>query len=120
MIDLHSHILHGMDDGARDLEASLAIARAALDDGTTTIAATPHGRRAGGSSRYSVELLHQRLAELRAALAEAGLPLEVVAGTEIYGEAGLSLRLKRGELLGYGSSKAVLIEFPASGEDPIS
>jgi protein-tyrosine phosphatase len=41
MIDLHSHILRGIDDGARSLEDSLDIARAAVADGITVIAGTP-------------------------------------------------------------------------------
>jgi protein-tyrosine phosphatase len=44
VIDLHSHILPGLDDGARDLDDALEIARAAVPDGIKTIAATPHVR----------------------------------------------------------------------------
>ena len=42
MIDLHSHILPGQDDGAQSLEAALAMARMAVDSGVTAMAATPH------------------------------------------------------------------------------
>ena len=42
MIDLHSHILPGLDHGAQTLQDSLAMARMALDSGITTIVATPH------------------------------------------------------------------------------
>ena len=42
MIDLHSHILPGIDDGAEDLDASLAMARIAAADGITRMACTPH------------------------------------------------------------------------------
>lgn len=113
MIDLHAHILHDIDDGPRDLAGALALARAALDDGVRTLAATPHGRSSVGGGRYSVALLRERLAELRAALEARGLPLALVEGTEIYGEGGLAQRLGRGELLGYAGSRAVLVEFPA-------
>jgi protein-tyrosine phosphatase len=114
MIDLHTHILHGIDDGPRDLAGALELARAALDDGVRTLAATPHGRSSVGGGRYSVAALRERLAELRAALAAQGLPLEIVEGTEIYGEGGLVQRLRRGELLGYAGSRALLVEFPAN------
>lgn len=115
MIDLHAHILHDIDDGPRDLATALEMVRTAVADGVETIAATPHGRSSlGASARYSVALLRERLAELRAALEAEGLPLKIVAGTEIYGEAGLVPRLRRGELLGYGESRAVLVEFPSS------
>lgn len=42
MIDLHAHLLHGIDDGPADLDGSLALARAAVAAGTTVMAATPH------------------------------------------------------------------------------
>jgi len=42
MIDLHSHILFGIDDGAKDINMSLEMARLAVADGTTHIACTPH------------------------------------------------------------------------------
>lgn len=114
MIDLHTHILHDFDDGARDLEAALAMARAALADGVQTMAATPHGRSSFGGGRYSVALLRERLAALRAALAAADLPLTLIEGTEIYGEGGLAPRLRAGELLGYAGGRALLVEFPSS------
>lgn len=44
MIDLYSHVLPGIDDGAATIEESLAVARAAVADGVTVLAATPHVR----------------------------------------------------------------------------
>lgn len=42
MIDIHNHILPGLDDGSKDIEQSLAMAEIAVKDGITTIVATPH------------------------------------------------------------------------------
>jgi protein-tyrosine phosphatase len=42
VIDFHSHILHGVDDGSQCLEDSLAMARIAVEEGIETIVATPH------------------------------------------------------------------------------
>lgn len=116
MIDLHTHILHDIDDGARTLTDALSMARAAVADGVTVIAATPHGRTDGGPGldRYSVALARERVAELRAALATAAIPLDVVLGTELYGGPGLVERLQAGELLTYGEARAVFLEFPPS------
>ncbi|NWF79782.1 MAG: capsular biosynthesis protein, partial [Chloroflexi bacterium] len=113
MIDLHSHILHDFDDGAQTLAAALEMARAAVADGVRVMAATPHGRSTVNAhhSRYSVALLQERLAELRATLAAAAIDLELVAGTELYGEPGVVERLRAGALLPYGVSQAVLVEF---------
>jgi protein-tyrosine phosphatase len=114
VIDLHTHILHNIDDGARSLEDAVIVARAAVADGVTCMAATPHGRNIRGSGMYySVELYRERLAELRAAIAATGLPLELVSGTEIYGEPGILPLLETGALLPYGTSRAVLVEFAA-------
>ena len=48
MIDVHCHILPGLDDGAADIQESLAMAQAAIEDGVTHIVATPHS-----SSQYA-------------------------------------------------------------------
>lgn len=113
MIDLHSHILHAVDDGAQTLAEAVAMARAAVAQGVTTMAATPHGHSSVGAwAGYSVLKVHDRLDELRAALAAAGVPLTLVPGTEIFGEPGALERLRAREVLPYGESRAVLVEFP--------
>lgn len=115
MIDLHCHILHDIDDGPSTLDGALEIARAAVADGIMTTAATPHGRSSSSvSRRYSIERLHTRLDELRAALAQAQLPLDLVPGTEVFYEGDVVERLRAGELLTYGSSATVLMEFPGN------
>lgn len=115
MIDLHSHILHNFDDGPRTLEAALELAQIAVADGVTTMVATPHGASTVSMSlRYSVPLVHERLDELRAALQVMGIPLEVLPGTELYGEPGLATQLRAGQQLRYGNSQAVLVEFPSN------
>jgi protein-tyrosine phosphatase len=80
MIDLHSHILPGLDDGAETIESSLEIARAALADGIAAMAATPHVRDDYPTSAAAME---SALAEVRAALAAEGVRLEVLPGGEI-------------------------------------
>jgi protein-tyrosine phosphatase len=74
VIDVHTHILWGLDDGARSLEESLGIARAALSDGTRIVAATPHVR---DDFPTSVSEMEARLAELRSALRAAGIDMDV-------------------------------------------
>jgi protein-tyrosine phosphatase len=68
MVDIHSHILHGLDDGARTLEESLAMLRLAAESGTTDIVATPH---ANLEYAYKPELVDERIAELAEAAAGA-------------------------------------------------
>lgn len=78
--DLHCHILPGVDDGAGDLEDSVAMAWQADADGVGVIAATPHIR-----SDHDVVLdeLPTRVAELNAAILSAGLAIKVVTGGEV-------------------------------------
>ena len=80
MIDLHSHILRGIDDGARSLEDSLEIARAAVADGISVIAGTPHVR---DDWPTDAGVMEYRVAELRAELEQARIPLDVRSGGEI-------------------------------------
>jgi protein-tyrosine phosphatase len=65
MVDIHSHILWGLDDGAETLEESIAMLKVATESGTTDIVATPH---ANSQYRYQPEVIRQRIEELSASL----------------------------------------------------
>lgn len=80
MIDIHAHILPGVDDGARDLAESLAMAKLAVADGLTHLFATPHHRDYTPLSRSEVA---QRVVQLQGELDKAGLPLTLLPGHEI-------------------------------------
>ncbi len=77
MIDLHSHVLPGLDDGAADVEEALAICRAAAADGVEVLAGTPHVR---DDHPTTAEAMEAALAGLREA---AGDLLRLVPGGEI-------------------------------------
>ncbi len=68
MVDIHSHILPGIDDGARTLEESVAMVRMAAEAGTTDIVATPH---ANNRYAYDESVVESKLTELRAAAGES-------------------------------------------------
>ena len=63
MVDIHSHVVWGLDDGARDVEQSLGMLRAAAENGTSDIVATPHSN---AQYRYQAELLEERVQQLTA------------------------------------------------------
>jgi protein-tyrosine phosphatase len=109
VIDLHSHILPGLDDGADDLEVSMAMARLAVDAGVQTMAATPHV-----NFDYPVDsdTVLAKVGELNVALARAGVPLAVLPGAEISVPRAAELSDTELSALGLGGGKTVLIESP--------
>ncbi|MBY0464611.1 MAG: capsular biosynthesis protein [Burkholderiales bacterium] len=81
MIDLHTHFLHGIDDGAQTLSESLALAKAAVADGITAAAMTPHIHPGRFDNVKSHILAH--VAAFQTALHDQGIPLKVFAGAEV-------------------------------------
>ena len=112
MIDLHSHLLPGLDDGARDLGESVAIARAMVDDGVRTVAATPHVRH---DYPTSADAMEAALVLVRDAVVSAGLPLEVLGGGEIALDRLALLDDDALARFAYGEARVVLLESPVYG-----
>lgn len=110
MIDLHTHILPGLDDGAEDLSDALAMAELALEGGVDTLVATPHSNQAGRFDHDAAELLPV-FARFQAALAEAQLPLRTFLGMEIFAAGDLEAKIRRGSLVGLNRSRYYLVEF---------
>jgi protein-tyrosine phosphatase len=110
MFDLHSHLLPGIDDGAPDLETSLAMARAFADQGVECVACTPH--ILPGLYHNSGPQIRQAVAELQLRVEDAGIPLKLVTGADNHIVPDFVDGLKRGHLLPLGDSAYVLVEPP--------
>jgi len=113
VIDLHSHLLPGIDDGVRTIAESLDLLRAAHEDGIARIAATPHVREDYPTSPAEMEL---RLAEVCGAAREAAIPVEVLPGGELDLE--FAARLDDADLRRFGLGgrpSLLLLEFPYLG-----
>jgi protein-tyrosine phosphatase len=80
LIDLHCHLLPGLDDGPATIDESLALARAARESGIEAIVATPHIREDYPFDPAEIPL---RARELEQALREAGIAIRVVEGAEV-------------------------------------
>jgi protein-tyrosine phosphatase len=80
VIDLHTHVLPGIDDGARSLAESRAVALAALEEGVTVLAATPHVR---DDYPTTAETMEEAVALVRADFAVQGIGVEVLHGAEV-------------------------------------
>jgi protein-tyrosine phosphatase len=110
-VDIHCHILPGIDDGATDWDQSLAMARLAADDGTTTIIATPH--QLGSFGNNHGDAIRSSVAELQKRLDAAGVPLRVLPGADVRVEEQLLERLLSGDVLTLGDHRRhVLLELP--------
>jgi len=96
MIDLHCHILPGLDDGSPDLATSLEMARIALDDGIETIVATPHWFVDAGPTPAQIRTATR---QLQAALADGDLPLTVLPGAEVRADPQLAEMAKCDEVM---------------------
>lgn len=110
MIDLHCHLLPGIDDGAPDLDAALEMARMAVGDGITMIACTPH-IYPGMFENDSVGIRSQ-VEQLRGHLAGAGIPLELTWGADAHVSPDLLPRLKAGSVPTLNDSRYFLLEPP--------
>lgn len=114
LVDVHCHVLPGVDDGAPDLETSLEMLRAAAANGTVAMIATPHqhpGRYP--NPREPLEAAHEKLlaaVEERRAAGEE-LP-ELRLGAEVHLDDGIVERLASGDLLSLAGGPHVLLELP--------
>lgn len=113
MIDLHCHILHGLDDGAKNLDEALEMANMAEKDGIKTIVATPHLFR-GDFVPKDLGIIQKKIDELRDVLKKNNIDVEIVKGAEVHIGHNLihEIRKNRDHLVLNGSSY-MFLEFPA-------
>ncbi len=111
VIDLHCHILPGVDDGALDLDDSLGMGRQAAADGIETICATPHIRH---DHDVRIEEVADRVERLNAALRDDGVPVRILQGGEVAETAVEGLGEEELARVALGSGRWILLE-PAPG-----
>ena len=110
MIDIHTHILPGLDDGAKTWDEALQMARLARQDGINTVVATPHGvELAPGYAKADIET---KTAQFRQALDREGVELRVLSGIENYISPDLPMQLEAGRAFSLDSSPYFLVELP--------
>jgi protein-tyrosine phosphatase len=110
MIDLHCHILPGIDDGATDLAMSLEMARIAVDDGIRTMACTPHIYP--GMYDNDAPGIRRAIASLQAELDAAGLPLKLVEGADVHLDPDLVVGIRADRIPTLAGSRYLLLEPP--------
>lgn len=116
MIDLHSHILPGVDDGAQTLEDSIEMAKKAVSQGITHLMCTPHHNN--GSYSNPAQQVITRVNQLQAVLDQKDIPLTLLEGQEVRITGSLLEDIRNQEILFTDLDNTyILIEFP-SGDVP--
>ncbi|MBE6949433.1 MAG: tyrosine protein phosphatase [Ruminococcaceae bacterium] len=111
MIDIHCHILPGVDDGADTIDDAVRMARMASAGGVRAIIATPHSCVPAFPPNIKSVSLLDRFREFSNAVRAAGIPLKVYSGAEILCTRDMPKFLEQGRLLTLASSKYFLMEF---------
>ena len=112
MIDLHIHILPGVDDGAQSYDDSIEMAELAMQSGVTTIVATPHANQKGRFENFYTPEFARRYEKLEEMLRSNGLALQVLEGQEIMASDDMSEKIQDGRLISLNYTQYYLLEFP--------
>jgi protein-tyrosine phosphatase len=108
-VDLHSHVLPGIDDGARDLDETLRMLRIAEHDGTTRIVATPH------ANGLALPVITQAVQAVNTAARAAGLSIVVLTGAEVRLAPTTAADFAAGKVVTIQHTPYVLLELPITG-----
>ena len=117
MIDIHSHYLHLVDDGSRSIEESLQMLSEAVSQGVSAVLLTPHY-----SEKFSLEqkVIEQRFEELKNAVKDANIPLELYLGQELYLDKNFKSVIEKKEFFSLAKSKYILVEFNSYNDTDIA
>ncbi len=112
MVDIHAHIIPGIDDGSDSMEDSIKMARMAYGCGVRTIVATPHSNLKNDYDNYTGPELFQQIRELNRRIEQEGIRLSVYPGMEIYATEDVTEKIRQGRVISLNGSRYYLIEFP--------
>ncbi len=111
MVDIHTHVLPNVDDGPKDWEGSLQMLRRAAEAGVRLLAATSHQPGGRRGPRPPLPAVRTMVDELNARARQAGIPVRVVPGGEIYLTEEAADLILAGELPTLNGTRYVLVEF---------
>lgn len=110
VIDIHSHILPGIDDGAKSMDEAIQMLNIAVQEGIEAMVATPH-YEVGMKNGYSKKCLNV-YDKLQECIKTKKLPIELYLGNEIYYSESILELLQNGEIHTINGTPYVLVEFP--------
>lgn len=111
MVDIHCHLVPGIDDGAKTLRDSLEMASMAVSDGIGVIIVTPH--QLGNFKQNTGDIIRAATKDLQAELQRHGIPLRLMPGGDVRIEEDMIKKLVAGEVMSLGDHRRhVLLELP--------
>lgn len=116
MIDLHAHILPGVDDGSYAMEESIAMAELAVEGGTSCMVITPHSNQKRRFENYYSRELKDEFQQLEQELKKRKIALKLYRGMEIMASWDIAEKIQSGQLISLNGSRYYLIEFPFEEE----
>ncbi len=111
MIDIHCHILQGIDDGSSSIEESVKMAMFAESGGTKIVVATPHSNVPNSFQNLWDSSLLKKIKEINKILSENQCTVRIFPGQEIFCSGRFLSLLKAGKLITLNDSKYPLVEF---------
>lgn len=112
MIDIHCHIIPGVDDGSSDFAESVAMGETAAACGVTDIIVTPHCNIPGEFANYAGPSYEEHFEGLRFLFAKNRIPIRIHRGMEVFGTDDVGELIDNGRLHTMAGSRYMLIEFP--------
>lgn len=109
LIDIHCHILSGVDDGAKSMEESLKMLQIAQENAIRTIIVTPHNKP--GRHNVHIPSMNAYMKQLQEQMNRIGLSIELIGGSELYYRMELAQELHGGVARTMADSRYVLVEF---------
>lgn len=117
MVDIHSHILPGVDDGAQDIYDTLEMVSLAAESGIKAMVATPHCNIPGGYKNYFSDEYVEAIQSVRDAVHKEKIPVNILPGVEVFAAENVGRLLEAGKIMTLNQSRYLLMEF-AFDEDP--
>lgn len=111
MIDIHTHIIPGIDDGSQDIGTSVLMAEMAVESGVSAIIATPHSNQRGAFENHVSDGLLRKMDSFRSEIAKENIDLDIAFGMEVFCTGEVPRLLKEKKLLTLNDSRYVLVEF---------
>lgn len=116
-VDVHAHILPGIDDGSQDIDDTVAMLYQAAESGTKRIVATPHCNIPGMFDNYFGDWYRELFMKVKSVIRKEGIPIELLPGMEAFATEDLPELICDGKIMPINQSRYVLVEFDFQ-EDP--